>query len=105
MISLSGQVLIMLPGSALAAGTCVGAHAEVPAEYEVKAAFIHTIARFVEWLAMPNSNLRQGGVLLIASSESGNTRQILEALSRAGLRSSSQLPEPARVGAEAGGLK
>jgi hypothetical protein len=41
----------MLLGTALAAVTCVIARAETPTEYEVKAAFIHNIAQFVEWPA------------------------------------------------------
>jgi hypothetical protein len=43
----------MLLGTALAATTCVSAQAEPPTEYEVKAAFIHNIAKFVEWPAAP----------------------------------------------------
>lgn len=41
----------MLLGAALAALTCVSAQAGPPTEYEVKAAFIHNIAKFVEWPA------------------------------------------------------
>jgi hypothetical protein len=33
------------------AATCLSAHAAPPTEHEVKAAFIHNIARFVEWPA------------------------------------------------------
>jgi hypothetical protein len=51
LISLSKQVLVLLLGTALAATTCVSAQAEPPTEYEVKAAFIHNIAQFVEWPA------------------------------------------------------
>ena len=40
----------MLFGAALAA-VCASAQAAPPAEYEVKAAFIHNIAKFVEWPA------------------------------------------------------
>ncbi len=49
MIGLRRQVLIMLLGVALAAATCASVHAGPPTEYEVKAAFIHNIAKFVEW--------------------------------------------------------
>jgi hypothetical protein len=51
LISLSKQTLILLLGAALAAVTCVSAQAQAPTEYEVKAAFIHNIAKFVEWPA------------------------------------------------------
>lgn len=51
MIRSSRQVLIMLLGTAVAAMPCVGAQAGQPSEYEVKAAFIHNIAQFVEWPA------------------------------------------------------
>lgn len=51
MISSSRQVLIMLFGTAMAAVACASAHAGTPTEYEVKAAFIHNIAKFVEWPA------------------------------------------------------
>lgn len=43
----------MLLGAALAAVTCVSAQAAPPTEYEVKAAFIHNIAKFVEWPVAP----------------------------------------------------
>ena len=45
----------MLLVSALIAGTCVSANAGTPTEYEVKAAFIHNIAKFVEWPAAATS--------------------------------------------------
>jgi hypothetical protein len=41
----------MLLGAALAVLACRSAQAEQPTEYEVKAAFIHNIAKFVEWPA------------------------------------------------------
>lgn len=49
MFSLRRQVPVMLLASALAAGSCASAYAQAPTEYEVKAAFIHNIAKFVEW--------------------------------------------------------
>jgi hypothetical protein len=49
LICSSKQVLIMLWGTALAMTACAGALAAPPTEYEVKAAFIHNIAKFVEW--------------------------------------------------------
>lgn len=39
----------------LAALSCAGVPAAPPTEYEVKAAFIHNIAKFVEWPASPAS--------------------------------------------------
>jgi hypothetical protein len=39
----------------LAALSCAGVPAAQPTEYEVKAAFIHNIAKFVEWPAPPAS--------------------------------------------------
>ncbi len=53
MIGSNRQVLIMLLGAALAAVTCASIHAGTPTEYEVKTAFIHNIAKFVEWPAPP----------------------------------------------------
>jgi hypothetical protein len=42
---------MMLLGSALTAGACMSAQAAAPTEYEVKAAFIYNIAKYVEWPA------------------------------------------------------
>jgi hypothetical protein len=53
LIRLNRQVLVVLLGAALAAVTCASARAAPPTEYEVKAAFIHNIAKFVEWPAAP----------------------------------------------------
>lgn len=53
MIRLCKQVLIMLLGTVMAATICASAQAEQPTEYEVKVAFIHNIAKFVEWPAAP----------------------------------------------------
>lgn len=49
MISLSRQVPVALLGAALATLACASAPAEQPTEYEVKAAFVHNIVKFVEW--------------------------------------------------------
>lgn len=35
--------------AALCAASCAGVQAETPTEYEVKAAFVYNIAKFVEW--------------------------------------------------------
>ena len=45
----------MLLGAALTPLTCT-AQAGQPTEYEVKAAFIHNIAKFVEWPAAARTN-------------------------------------------------
>ncbi len=50
MIRLSKQTFMMLLGMAITS-TCASAQSELPTEYEVKAAFIHNIAKFVEWPA------------------------------------------------------
>jgi YfiR/HmsC-like len=46
---------ILLLCTALSAVTSVSAQTEAPTEYEVKAAFIHNIAKFVEWPATAHS--------------------------------------------------
>ena len=52
--------LLILICSALLALPWSSVRADAPAEYEVKAAFIHNIAKFVEWPNLPagESNLR-----------------------------------------------
>jgi hypothetical protein len=44
---------VALPFAVMAVLSCAGVMAEPPTEYEVKAAFIHNIAKFVEWPAAP----------------------------------------------------
>jgi len=53
LIRLCKQVLVMLLGTAVATTICASAQAEQPTEYDVKAAFIHNVAKFVEWPAAP----------------------------------------------------
>jgi hypothetical protein len=48
LIKTAKQLIALLTGTMLAA-SCTSAQAEVSAEYEVKAAFIHNIAKFIEW--------------------------------------------------------
>ena len=53
------RLLALLCGALLALH-CASVRADAPSEYEVKAAFIHNIAKFVEWPVEPaaGSNLR-----------------------------------------------
>lgn len=67
----------MLFCAALFAGTCVNAHPASPTEYEVKAAFIHNIAKFVEW---PAAARRTGSLKLciLGQSPFGNSLDALQ---------------------------
>lgn len=51
MIRLSKKALIMLLGTILCAATCASIQSEPLTEYKVEAAFVHNIAKFVEWPA------------------------------------------------------
>lgn len=52
---LGEQTLILLAGITVAIATCMSAQAEPSTEYDVKAAFIHNIAKYVEWPAAPGA--------------------------------------------------
>ncbi len=67
---------ILLLCTALSSVFCVNAQAAPPTEYEVKAAFIHNIAKFVEW---PDAS-RSGGALrlcLLGQNPFGNALDAL----------------------------
>lgn len=51
MIRLTKKALLMLLGTILGAATYASAQTDPPIEYQVKAAFIHNIVKFVEWPA------------------------------------------------------
>jgi len=61
----------------LLATPCAGVRAAPPTEYEVKAAFIHNIAKFVEWpVALPASG--RARLCLLGDDPSGGTFDVLQ---------------------------
>ncbi|OGS91456.1 MAG: hypothetical protein A2Z95_09200 [Gallionellales bacterium GWA2_60_18] len=74
---MNGALQKWFAGAACAALWCAGAHAAPPAEYEVKAAFIHNIARFVEWPATaPSSNTAR--LCLLGRDPFGGALEVLQ---------------------------
>jgi hypothetical protein len=61
----------------LAALRCQAAMAAPPTEYEVKAAFIHNIAKFVEWPAVPPS-VRSAKLCVLGQNPFGEALGVLQ---------------------------
>lgn len=61
----------------MAALSCAGVMAAPPTEYEVKAAFIHNIAKFVEWPAVPSS-VRSAKLCVLGQNPFGEALGVLQ---------------------------
>lgn len=74
---LSKQTLIMLLGAILGAANCMSAQAEPPTEYEVKAAYIHNTAKFVEWPAASTGFAGSLKLCVLGQDPFGNALNVL----------------------------
>ena len=77
------SVSIRLVVALCAAMPAIAAQAQ-PSEYEVKAAFVHNIAKFVEWPAVPASGLAR--LCLLGEDPSGGAFDMLQGKPIGGLR-------------------
>jgi hypothetical protein len=68
---------LALAFAVLAALRCQAAMAAPPTEYEVKAAFIHNIAKFVEWPAVPSS-VRSARLCVLGQNPFGEALEALQ---------------------------
>jgi hypothetical protein len=71
------QLLSTLCSGLLAIAACATAQADPPTEYEVKAAFIHNIAKFVEWPDKAASGPRELKLCILGKNPFGSAIETL----------------------------